>query len=206
MSHYVLIAVPRKDGSLEELMERYNENREVDPYDEQCSCVYAAHRGAVEAALDEKFGSDYIDNKRKEAPEDCSDEQWQEMIAPYRSERKRLLALPHPPADPKCHDCGGSGLRKTTYNPESKWDWFEIGGRWDGEFGGKNESTVGEIIACGRIPHAIVTPAGWFERGKMGWFGVVRDGIERDEWESQARQILASLDPGSKAYVIDCHI
>lgn len=28
--------------------------------------------------------------------------------------------------------CGGTGVNPTTYNPDSKWDWYSIGGRWDG--------------------------------------------------------------------------
>ncbi len=32
-----------------------------------------------------------------------------------------------------CEDCEGSGTRVTTYNPASKWDWYVIGGRWEGE-------------------------------------------------------------------------
>jgi hypothetical protein len=29
--------------------------------------------------------------------------------------------------------CGGTGVYTTTYNPLSKWDWWCIGGRWQGE-------------------------------------------------------------------------
>ena len=32
-----------------------------------------------------------------------------------------------------CEDCEGSGTRVTTYNPASKWDWYQVGGRWEGE-------------------------------------------------------------------------
>lgn len=28
--------------------------------------------------------------------------------------------------------CGGIGTIMTTYNPLSKWDWYQIGGRWEG--------------------------------------------------------------------------
>lgn len=28
--------------------------------------------------------------------------------------------------------CGGTGFYESTYSPESKWDWFVIGGRWTG--------------------------------------------------------------------------
>jgi hypothetical protein len=31
--------------------------------------------------------------------------------------------------------CGGTGKRRTTYNPKSKWDWYAVGGRWTGILG-----------------------------------------------------------------------
>lgn len=30
--------------------------------------------------------------------------------------------------------CGGTGIDRTTYNPDSKWDWWTIGGRWSARF------------------------------------------------------------------------
>ena len=32
-----------------------------------------------------------------------------------------------------CDECEGLGTVLSTYNPASKWDWYEIGGRWEGE-------------------------------------------------------------------------
>jgi hypothetical protein len=34
--------------------------------------------------------------------------------------------------DPDCEECHGSGTHPSQYNPDSKWDWYQIGGRWDG--------------------------------------------------------------------------
>ena len=34
---------------------------------------------------------------------------------------------------PDCEDCNGSGTKVTTYNPASKWDWYQVGGRWEGK-------------------------------------------------------------------------
>jgi hypothetical protein len=34
--------------------------------------------------------------------------------------------------DPQCIDCGGAGKIKSTYNPNSRWDWYFIGGRYSG--------------------------------------------------------------------------
>ena len=37
------------------------------------------------------------------------------------------------------------GNQLTTYNPDSKWDWFQIGGRWSGLIDGKDYSRIKDI-------------------------------------------------------------
>lgn len=34
--------------------------------------------------------------------------------------------------DPNCESCCGTGLHFSTANPEGRWDWFSVGGRWTG--------------------------------------------------------------------------
>jgi hypothetical protein len=36
-------------------------------------------------------------------------------------------------ADPKCDECDGSGIVRYSYNPQEVFDWYEPGGRWDGQ-------------------------------------------------------------------------
>jgi hypothetical protein len=36
-------------------------------------------------------------------------------------------------ADPNCDDCEGSGIVSYSYNPQEVFDWYEPGGRWDGQ-------------------------------------------------------------------------
>jgi len=97
------------------------------------------------------------------------------------------------------------------YNPRSKWDWWVIGGRYDGvitgnyqssyngfNFGAQHQTLQNNIVDIeelidnyDRYPFAIVTPKGeWFERGEMGWFGCVSNEKENDLWESQCKAIL----------------
>ena len=75
----------------------------------------------------------------------------------------------------------------SSYNPDSKWDWYSIGGRWDGflvlkerdEEGGiieTNEALVGEVdweymLEHKFPPFCYVDEDGeWFEKGEMGWW------------------------------------
>lgn len=98
--------------------------------------------------------------------------------------------------------CGGTGRIVTTYNPKSKWDWWEVGGRWQGDLNGKNSCAVQELN--GYVPFAILTPDGhWHERGKMGWWACVSE--EKPDWDKQAKAILAQY-PNCIAILCDLHI
>lgn len=43
--------------------------------------------------------------------------------------------------------------RMTTYNPDSKWDWYSVGGRWQGYFTTKGAGLLGEpgVFGSGQI-------------------------------------------------------
>jgi hypothetical protein len=108
-------------------------------------------------------------------------------------------------------------------NPKAKWDWYRVGGRWDGwlidnektsrngfNFGSEHEtienniSTTEAALAKEKITHAIITPDGaWHERGEMGWFGILR--TENDGWEEQAKALYAKY-PGHSVVIVDAHI
>jgi hypothetical protein len=101
----------------------------------------------------------------------------------------------------------------STYNPDSKWDWYVIGGRWDGwindldtsrESLTDNMALTEEAIAREKIPHAIITPDGeWHERGQMGWWAMLL--TENENWEQEARALLASY-VGHRVVIVDAHI
>jgi hypothetical protein len=101
----------------------------------------------------------------------------------------------------------------STYNRDSKWDWYVIGGRWDGWINDRetsnesiedNSALVQEAIARNRIPHAVITPDGdWHERGQMGWFATLL--TENENWEQHVGAILAPYS-GYRFVIVDAHI
>lgn len=102
----------------------------------------------------------------------------------------------------------------STYNPDSKWDWWVIGGRWDGWITGNedtsresiedNIATTEQAIERGVIPHAIIAPDGqWQERGQMGWWAILI--TENEDWDAQAKEILSGY-PGHQLLILDAHI
>jgi hypothetical protein len=73
----------------------------------------------------------------------------------------------------ECEDCDGTGMIQVNYNTNAWWDWYVIGGRWDGVLPGKrggrgdnasmedNSCRVADIVLSPeRYPHTIVTPDG----------------------------------------------
>jgi hypothetical protein len=106
-------------------------------------------------------------------------------------------------------DVGAEGEVYSTYNPQSQWDWYSVGGRWGGgwrfksavdyDYIGTQSSAFGmsedadkELATdCGRVgdiaPETFdgtwgyVTLDGeWVEKAKMGWWGM----SDADESES----------------------
>lgn len=53
---------------------------------------------------------------------------------------------------------------------------------------------------------AVVKDSQWYERGDMGWWGVVRDEKERVAWTEEFRALLDGVDETTRITVVDCHI
>jgi hypothetical protein len=240
---------------IEDKMGRYCESREVEPYDEECGCVGSQAYSDAWKAADKKFGT--MDDLRKrfvpirekiltglgvDPSMGMYDEGWTREIekavnVAWKEHRKEHedyeaeVKANHPmngKPDPKCDECHGTGVYQSTYNPDSQWDWYRIGGRWDGaithtednsedngfNFGVHHESKSKNAITASRfldnftpkdVPYAILDPDGeWHQRGKMGWWGLSSD--ESDTWDTDAHEILKKYRDGYVFVGLDCHI
>jgi hypothetical protein len=235
---------------IDAMMAPYSENIKVEPYKRECWCVGNKARQEVDLRITEEFGG--IDTvrdafwqdpenqaylsihmaDRTDADEDAKTARWNELIKP-RNDATAKYFKEHPlrdAADSECSRCNGTGLYETTYNPKSQWDWYRVGGRWDGLIvnnrqysqNGFNFSHVHETIKNNSllldslpdeiddnwIPFAIVTPDGeWHEKGDMGWWGIVNDA--KSNWEQEAKEIINKYRKGEIKYMavaVDCHI
>jgi len=144
------------------------------------------------------------------------------LLAPFDEEleyeRKRKIKLEN--------DIEEDDIEKDVENI-AKWDWWRIGGRWDGEikgeqitdeedkgfnFGSQHESlernttTTDFLLKNKIIPFAIVTPDGkWHEKGNMGWWCLVTDEKEQISWDEEALEIYKFWE-GYIAVGCDLHI
>lgn len=130
-----------------------------------------------------------------------------------------------------CGD-GGRDPSKGRYgyweNPNSKWDWYLVGGRWTGFFKLKDgangshgepglmtdppEAGTADIVKLGdlaeppRRTFAVVKDGKWYERGRMGWWAMVSDEKAEEAWESEFHNLLDGLPEDTTLTIVDCHI
>lgn len=119
-------------------------------------------------------------------------------------------------------------------NPDAKWDWFLLGGRWQGSLRllpGKS-GTVGErswtnvskpddpglcdqalfgdidwpVTRSVFTPFAVIKDGEWRDIGAAGIWGREPDPEADAVWEKTVDDLLAGLPPETLISVFDCHI
>lgn len=257
MSHfYTVVLIPEDtqnvEAELEELLAPYDENIQVDEYDRECYCINTVANRAGWSAAEEEFGpfenlrKAFWDNVEAQIPEGLTGEALWEKRASIADDMNWDAHIKHfseyaanieenhelyQKQSPDCEECGGSGTCRSEYNPKSKWDWWVIGGRWNGaiqnnyrgdkdggfNFGddfhqlGENVLPAEELIKSiledeNQTPFALVTPEGeWCERGEMGWFGMAHNEKEPDDWRETVILLLEKY-PNTIAVGCDLHI
>ncbi|MFW6281226.1 MAG: hypothetical protein ACOC1O_00300 [bacterium] len=53
---------------------------------------------------------------------------------------------------------------------------------------------------------AVVNKDGWFEKGEMGWWGIVSDLKDQDDWNKQFTKMFDELPDDTVINLVDCHI
>ena len=207
--------LPHVESFIDLQMALYDEDAEVEPHVcysvDQASAEIDRDIKRLEAIIarqdpgyDLEKCREILDRLHRTTPE----EKYRKIVAYHEADRKEFNDLGEP---------------ISTSNPDCKWDWYRIGGRWDGwitgnerasdggfNFGPEHETVANNIATAeqalerGKIPHAIVTPGGqWHEHGQLGWFGNLLS--ENDGWETEAREILARYR-GHRIVILDAHI
>ena len=145
MSHFFVGVIVPKEGDqiakVNELMAPFDENLMSDPQQEDCHCInMAAQKTGYEAAEKVKKLEEYrqefntLNPFPSRGPSIDWDKKWMEFMKPWQDIADKVSQA-HPlynKPDPKCESCHGSGIETVCYNHDAHWDWFVIGGRWDG--------------------------------------------------------------------------
>ena len=93
-------------------------------------------------------------------------------------------------------------IEYSTYNPKSKYDWYDVGGRWN-NIVPENTCLAKEIKNFFSVyPAVYVNKEEWFEEEKFGWFGI---SIEIKENKGiVARKLEENTE--EKVFIVDFHI
>lgn len=246
------------EAQIHKVLEPYSENLEVPTYQRECHCVGCAAQNAGYEVANAKLGT-WADKKdafwaiaeNKELrsiafshPMDSDaatqadkelDKRWKDFTSVFAAEHEALVkstAEQHPlynkpRAD--CDTCHGTGTYESNYNPDSKWDWWTIGGRWTGlltkteipprklfEYPPTNliaDSTrIKQLLERHEAGEdlftffALVTPDGaWVEKARVGWFAMTSNEKESDAW-LEATLNLYRAHEDCNITMVDCHI
>lgn len=217
MSHFVGFVF---GSNIDELLEPYNENMEVDEYvkytkDEAVDEVKRRHANTYEHAL--KVLDKYQSPKSAQEKERVD---WANKII------EDGIGISYENAWEEAKKWGynmdDDENLLSTYNPESKWDWYSEGGRWGDWLILKEKDENGVPFAAvfalksevdwdsmfpNRVPFCFVTEDGeWYEKASMGWFGITSDDKEVDAWNKEFKKYLDSVGDDVPITVIDFHI
>lgn len=218
MSHSaVLVIGPKTTEELEAVLEPFDENIEVPKYINVTKAQQIeSYRTRIAVALANRdkylaweapYGKDsYVRNNQDHvnwilsgAPAEDSltdDELWDSKIVTDGDE-----------------DRDADGNIWSTYNPKAQWDWYALGGRWDGGLTLVDGSEANQVDSLSLLDlkktgatFAILTPEGeWIERGKMGWWGMVSDATDPEEWSKKWHSIVEKYID-FPAHLVDLHI
>lgn len=185
MSHFITLVFTKENGrTVEELLAPYDENivyapyvlytreqaiakirKEIEDYKNGPYTEYVSSPKKYEESHPNAEHINYLKNKFPKKLKWTDDECYEDMKGRFDEDMIKL-----------------NGDLLSTYNPNSKWDWYTIGGRWNNylkTLSGEttNEDYASEIDWKDIIPFAFVTPIGeWHERGEMGWWACVSNG------------------------------
>ena len=206
MSHFVGL-VFSEDLSV---LDKYDENMEVDEY-----IAYTKKEAIAREKQDIKDSYDRVEARKKSGKEL---ETWEKEIL------EKGFDITDYDAWEKAKRWGykvsedGKALL-STYNPDSKWDWYSIGGRWTGYLPYKeepneyyDEATIKDIdwkafIDKHGAPFCFITDEGdWHQCAEMGWWGMTSNDKEEKEWNKEFKDYLETLNEDTPIIVVDFHI
>ena len=216
MSHFTVYVFTKEDGKdIEQLLAPYDESITYPPYiqytkeqaiaktrkeiEDYKNGLYAEYIADPVAYIEKHQPSrkhlDYIKNEFPKRLNWTDEECYEEQKQWYEE-----------------YNIDEDGNLMSTYNPNSKWDWYQVGGRWNGnlitkEGNNTNEDFVNQIDwEKTMVPFAFVTPDGkWYERGEMGWWAVVSNEKTEENWNEEFRKAVEKYGDATVT-VVDCHI
>ena len=215
MSHFsVLVVGDDVESQLEPFVE------EVDEDSSYAEIILKVKKDEAEEYRKTQLGMDFW---KKPEKQDEKEKLLKESIVAFMKEYCGLI-------QDKNNDWGYLG------NPNAKWDWYQIGGRWAGSllFKEGKKGTKGEPSLLMKdfeytensadqgikkdidlekmrkediIPtFAILIDGKWYQEGEMGWFGMASNLKDSKEWHKEFDKLLEKVSGNKLLTIVDCHI
>jgi len=107
----------------------------------------------------------------------------------------------------KARDIYGNQLRvKAVEEYEEKdHDFFSFNAGAD-EFLVDQDAYIGNAGRDYMTTFAVLKDGKWYQRGEMGWWGIVTDRKEDSQWDIEFNKLIADLPDDTLLSVYDCHI
>ena len=120
MSHYAVAVFHEPDQNIDELLAPYDENIEVEPY------IYLTKKEVIENGKNRR--ENFIHDMKDDPAYAAGVMEWYgNLVDAYSDEEVYKAECEHSYYE----NFNELGDVMSTYNPNSKWDWYVIGGRFD---------------------------------------------------------------------------
>jgi hypothetical protein len=110
------------------------------------------------------------------------------------------------------NEIGSEGEVYSDSNPNSKWNWYSLGGRWSGSIELNNSKKVDSAIKKNIsnlndiVCFSIIKDGKFYEIGRMGLWGFVSDEKDESEWENEFKKLISDLPDDTLISIYDLHI
>jgi hypothetical protein len=224
MSHFTVLVV---GNDPEKELEPFNENTRLPRYVKYTKeQLIAREREKIEKYKNSTYAEFLVDPEKYKAK--CSPFLINYLENEFPTKLKlddeglhKLAIEDHEP-----EEVGPDGEVYSTYNPKSKWDWYQLGGRWSGMIKlkegkegvigspglgvhevGIDQAKKGDIANFDEInTFAVLKDGEWYSRGKMGWWAMVSDEKDEEAWDSEFKKLIEGLPDDTLISIYDCHI
>jgi hypothetical protein len=120
MSHYVVAVISNHEDDIHKLLAPYNENLEVESYIDATKAQVIQEGKDAQKRIKERIA------QNTQADPDYTPSDWEQNLLKLKTDEEFYNCMI------EGYDVDEDGNRLTSYNPDSKWDWYVIGGRWPG--------------------------------------------------------------------------
>jgi hypothetical protein len=73
-------------------------------------------------------------------------------------------------------------------------------------YGMTREEKIAQARASAGVTFAVLKDGTWYERGDMGWWGMVADEKDTNTWNTEFAKLIDGLPDDTLLTVVDCHI